>query len=84
MKHKFKFDFIRKKIFDQKTSSKIYIQTKKYKLGSFIGMTKILKYSLFLISYSNQRNEILNFGIKRNEIFRIKIDRNEIEFCYQN
>ena len=49
-----------------------------------IGMTKILKYSLFLISYLNQRNEILNFGIKQNEIFRIKIERNEIKFCYKN
>ena len=47
-------------------------------------MTKIVKYSLFLISYSNQRNEILKFGIKRNEVFRIKIDRNEIKFCYKN
>ena len=50
-------------------------------VGLLIGMTKILKYSLFLISYSNQRNEILNLGIKRNEIFRIKTDRNEIKFC---
>ena len=60
------------------------IQNNLFKLGLLIGMTKILKYSLFLISYLNQRNEILNFGIKRNEIFRIKIDRKEIKFCYKN
>ena len=53
-------------------------------LGLLIGMTKILRYSLFLISYSNQRNEILNFGIKRNEIFRKKTDRNEMKFCCKN
>ena len=53
-------------------------------IGLSIEITKILKYSLFLISFQNQLNEILNFGIKRNEIFRKKIDRNEIKFCYKN
>ena len=39
------------------------------KLGLLIEMTKIREYSLFLISFRNHLNEILNFGIKRNEIF---------------
>ena len=44
----------------------------RFLLGLLIGMTKIRKYSIFLILFLNRLNEILNFGIKRNEIFRKK------------
>ena len=46
-------------------------------IGLLIEMTRIQKYSLFLISFLNKLNEILDIGIKRNEIFQKEKYRNE-------
>ena len=50
-------------------------------VGLLIEMTKIWIYSIFLFSFLNQQNEILNFGIKRNEIFVKKIIETKLNFA---
>jgi hypothetical protein len=52
---------------------------KKYNLGFLIEVTEIRTFSLFLISFLNQRNKILNFGMR---YFQNKILLSKLKFDF--